>query len=177
MLHSLPHCYYHRLLLYTPPIQLLQQPSYSYSILFNLPAYKLIKLQLLQNAEVRCVHLLPRRSITPILKQLHWLPVSYRIKYKLPLTIHKAIHQTSPDYLASLLHIPTTPIHTRSSNTFLLTILHLHNLHSSHIRSFALSAPFHWNSLPYHLRTMTSTCSFKRHLKTYYFSYAFPPTQ
>ena len=78
--------------------------NYCNNLLFNLPTYKLIKLQRLQNAAVRCVHLLPRRSsesITPLLKQLHWLPVSYRIKYKLCLTIHKAtcIHHNSPTTL------------------------------------------------------------------------------
>ena len=82
--------------------------NYCNNLLVNLPAYKLIKLKSLQNAVVCCIHLLPRRSsdsITPLLKQLHWLPVSYHIKYKLSLTIHKAIHHISLDYLASLLHL------------------------------------------------------------------------
>ena len=136
----------------TPPLF-----DYCNSLLFNLPEYKLFKLQRLQNAVVRCNHLLP----------------------KLSLTIHKAIHHNSPDYLASLLHLhtPITTLQTRSSNTFILTTPHLHKLHSSNIRSFALSALYHWNSLPNHLRTNTSTPSFKRHLKTYYFSLAFPSTQ
>ena len=158
--------------------------DYCNNLLFNLPAYKLIKLQRLQNAVVRCVHLLPRRSsdsIAPLLKQLHRLPVSNRIKYKLSLEIHKAIHHNSPDNLAPLLHLHTltTPIHTRSSNTFILTTPHLNNLHSSHIRSFDLSAPYHWNSLSYNLRTITSTSSFKRHLNTYVYTIypMLPPTQ
>ena len=155
--------------------------DYCNSLLFNLTEYKLIKLQRLQNAVVRCVHLLPRRSpdsITPLLKKLQWLPVLYRIKYKVSLTIHKAIIHNSPDYLASFLHLhtPISPLQTRSSNTFILTTSYLHKLHSSNIRSFVLSAPYHWNSLPNHLRTNTSTPYFKRHLKTYYFSLTFPPT-
>ena len=88
--------------------------DYCNSLLFNLTDYKLIKLPRLQNAVDRCVHFLPRRSpdyITPLLKQLHWLPVPYRIKYKLSLTIHKSIHHNSPDYLAYLLHLHT-PITT-----------------------------------------------------------------
>ena len=125
-----------------------------------------------KNAVVRCVHLLPRRSpdsITPLLKQLKRLPVPYHIKYKFSLTIHKSIHYNSPDYLASLLHLqtPITTLHTRSSNTFILTTPHLYKIYSSNIRSFALSAPYHWNSLSKHLRINSSTPSFKRHLNTH----------
>ena len=153
--------------------------DYCNSLLFNLPEYKFFKLQRLQNAVVSWFHLLPRcysDSITPLIKQLHWLPVPYRIQYKLS---HKAIHHNSPDYLASLLHLhtPITPLQTRSSNTFILTTPHLHKLHSSNIRSFALSVPYHWNSLPNHLRINTSTPSFKRYLTNYYFFLALTPTQ
>ena len=118
-------------------------------------------------------------SITPLLKQLHCLPVPYRIKHKLSLTIHKAIHHNSPDYLVSLIHLhtPITTLQTRSSNTFILTTPHFYKLHSSNLRSFAFSAPYHWNSLPKHLRINSSTPSFKCHLNTHYFSLAFPPTQ
>ena len=86
------------------------------TLLFYLPEYKLIKLQRLQNAVVRCVHLLPCRSsdsITPLLIQLHWLPVPYLIKYKLSLTIHKAIHHNSPDYLAPSYFYTHPSLHSR----------------------------------------------------------------
>ena len=113
------------------------------------------------------------------IKLYDYYNIPYRIKYKLSLTIHKAIHHNSPDYLASLLHLhtPITTLQTHFSNTFIITTPHFYKLHSSNIRTFGLSAPYHWNSLPKHLRINSSTPSFKRHLKTIYFSLAFPPTQ
>ena len=80
--------------------------DYCNNLLFNIPAYKLNKLQTLQNAVARCVFQLPRRStdsIKPLLKQLHWLPIIYRIKYKLSLITHKVIHHNSLGYLVPFL--------------------------------------------------------------------------
>ena len=52
-----------------------------------------------------------------------------------------------------------------------------HKLHTSNIRSFALSAPYHWDSLP-NLRTIHKLPPLNATLlNTYYFSLAFPPTQ
>ena len=151
--------------------------NYCNNLLFSLPAYKLIKLQRLQNYVVRCIHLLLRRSsdsITPLLKQLHWLPVYFLIKYKLSLVIHKCIHHNSPDYLASLLHLhtPTTPIHTRSSDPFSL----LHTTYTTSTPPIYAHLPY----LPLIIGTtypITFEQDIKRHLKIYYFSHAFPPTQ
>ena len=94
--------------------------DYCNSLLFNLPEYKLIKPQRLQNAVVRCVHLLPRRSydsITPLLKQLHWLPVPYRIQYKVSLLSTKLFTTTPlttlpPSYIYNTHHSrPVPPTH------------------------------------------------------------------
>ena len=43
-------------------------------------------------AELRCDH------ITPILKQLHWLPVSQRIIFELLLITYKALIGLAPAY-------------------------------------------------------------------------------
>ena len=167
----------------TPPIAftstsyILPLFDYCNNLLFYLP-YKLIKLQRLQKSELRCVHLLPRHSsdsITPLLKQLYWLPVSYRIKYKLSLTIHKYIHHNSPDTLPPF-SIYTHPLPQFTPNPPTPFSL-LHPTYLTSTPPIYPFSPYHWNSLPYDLRTMASTSSFKRHLKTYFFSHAFPPTQ
>ena len=116
------------------------------NILFNLPDYKIIKQQCLHNSVVRCIHLHPRRSsdsIKPILKQLHWLPVSYRIKYKLSLISHKTYIK-----IPRLPCFPSLSTHTHFFNPqailkhLYLYSPHLHSLHSSRIRSVDLYAPY-----------------------------------
>ena len=45
-------------------------------------------------------------SITPTVKKLHWLPMKYRIVFKVVLLIFKALHGMAPNYLktAAKLH-------------------------------------------------------------------------
>ena len=76
----------------------------------------LSKWQRVQNCLAHVVLTAPRFSPSlPLLKQLHWLPVNYRIKFKLSTVTYRAhaIHQ--PPYLASLLHFSNIPRQLRSS--------------------------------------------------------------
>ena len=126
--------------------------DYCNNPLFNIPVYKLNKLQTLQNEVARLW--------IPITPSLHWLKpttqtatIIYLIKYKLSIITHKVIHHNS----SQLPHTPTTNnTITRSSNTFFLDT---HSITCS--RAFTLSAPYNWNSLPASLRTISSTISFK----------------
>ncbi|KAI4896950.1 hypothetical protein NFI96_002747 [Prochilodus magdalenae] len=54
--------------------------------------------------------------ITPILLQLHWLPVKERIHYKILLLTFKALHGLAPTYLSALLH-PYVPSRNLSTGT------------------------------------------------------------
>ena len=44
--------------------------------------------------------------VSPLLKQLHWLPVSKRIMYKVALIVYKSIHSLTPQYISCLLNSP-----------------------------------------------------------------------
>ncbi|XP_067045506.1 uncharacterized protein [Acropora muricata] len=64
--------------------------DYCNSLLYGLPKYQLSKLQRVMNASARLVYCAPKSChITPLLRELHWLPVCYRIEYKIILLTFK----------------------------------------------------------------------------------------
>ena len=80
--------------------------DYCNSLLYGLPASHLNKVQRVLNAAARLVCRAPRyRRITPLLYELHWLPVRQRISFKILLFVFKAIHGFVPTYLRELVSI------------------------------------------------------------------------
>jgi len=58
------------------------------------------RLQAVKNAAARLVTgTLRRDHISPVLRQLHWLPVHRRIKFKLTDLVYKSLHGLAPQYL------------------------------------------------------------------------------
>ena len=54
--------------------------DYCNGLLYDLPKYQITKLQRIQNMAARLVFKLPKFThVTPLMVELHWLPVSYRI--------------------------------------------------------------------------------------------------
>ena len=142
------------------------------SLLFGLPEYQLAKLQRLQNSAARMVTLTRRREhISPILRDLHWLPVKSRIIYKLLLTTYKALNGLAPSYIRELIVIkdPVRPLRSSAA-------LQLHRQSVNTItygqRSFTYAAPELWNKLPPHIRNAPSIATFKKQLKTHLFAIA-----
>ena len=54
------------------------------------------------------------KHITPILTELHWLPLEFRIQYKLAVLAFRHFESTLPPYLSSVLHIYQPPRVLRS---------------------------------------------------------------
>ena len=79
--------------------------DYCNSLFLSLTDFELRRLQLVQNSLCRVVIRSSKYShITPQLKKLHWLPVKYRIQFKIGLITYKILNQGQPVYLRELIH-------------------------------------------------------------------------
>ena len=140
-------------------------------LLFGLPKAQIAKLQRVQNAAARRILGTVKFShITPALHELHWLPVSLRIDYKILLSTFKCIYGLAPTYLSDLISIQSNSFYNlRSTSKLLLDPPKGKMLTTLGGRSFLAVAPKLWNGLPVELRQATSLNSFKSRLKTYLF--------
>ena len=120
-----------------------------------------------------------RFGSTQILQQLHWLPVSHRIDYKIALTVFKSFSTGQPSYLRQMLSV-SRPIRSLRSSDYTLHTVPLCKTAIAD-RAFSSYAPRLWNRLPQKLRDCvsesTTTCvsidTFKRMLKSVLFTAAF----
>ena len=140
----------------------------------GLPDNQIRKLQLLQNAAARIIMRLPKHChITETLHELHWLPVSSRIHFKIILMVYKALNNMAPQYLTDLLTWkPSTARNMRSNNQNLLMVPKSNTVTYGD-RNFTNVAPSWWNALPHHLRDCDNIITFKRLLKTHLFKLAY----
>ena len=143
------------------------------ALLFGLSEKHVHKLQLIQNTAARIVSRASRYDrITPILKRLHWLPIKFRIDYKICLLTFKCIQHQAPKYLQDLLHRHIPSRHLRSSDQNLLERKYP-NLETYGGRAFSAVSQRLWNGLPKELRTCDDLEEFKKLLKTHMFLKAF----
>ena len=89
----------------------------------GLPKYQLNRLQLVLNTAVRVVTCTRKYDhITPVLIKLHWLPVYYRVLFKVLLLVFKALNGLAPNYVSDLLNKRVSVRSVRSNSQELLNI-------------------------------------------------------
>ncbi|KAF7689309.1 hypothetical protein HF521_012662, partial [Silurus meridionalis] len=131
------------------------------------------RLQMVQNAAARLLTNTSKCShITPVLRSLHWLPVRFRVEYKVLLFVFKAINDLAPPYLAELLKV-YQPARTLRSSGLTSLVVPKCKYKKFGGRSFAVQGPTLWNALPAHIRCVTELSIFKSQLKTHLFRQAF----
>ena len=78
--------------------------------------------------------------ITPVLMQLHWLPIEQHIVYKIILVTFKALNGLAPQYIADMISYYKPSRWLRSSNASLLNEPRF-SVNSYGGRAFSVSSP------------------------------------
>lgn len=148
--------------------------DYCNSLLFGVPKYQTERLQKVLNAAARLIFRIPKfHHISSALYNLHWLPVAYRVHFKLLLLIYKALNNQGPLYIKEYLQPHSVKGHQlRSCDQGLLKVPRT-NFKTFGDRAFARSGPFLWNELPLEIRNSPSVTIFKSKLKTHLFKLAY----
>ena len=143
----------------------LNQLDYSNAILYGLPDVEINRLQRIQNMAAKLVLGLRKfDSATAALRRLHWLPIRYRINFKIAVLVFKCVHVQAPQYLIDLLQPREPGRVSRSSLSDSETVVFeipFHRRKTFQDRSFAFAGPTVWNALPTKIRACKTVKSFK----------------
>ena len=138
-------------------------------LLYGIPDTLLRRMQYIQNSAARLITKKRKfDSISPILQELHWLPIKSRIKFKLLTMVFRCIQGSAPVYLQEIIQSYKPKRNLRSNSQNLLNQTRVRTKLFGD-RAFAKAAPELWNSLPQSLRDITSLDQFKSRLKTFLF--------
>jgi hypothetical protein len=156
--------------------------DYCNAVLAGVTDHNIMRLQRVQNAAAKVVlNVHGRTNSAACLQELHWLPITQRIRYKIALTVYKTLTTNQPAYLKSMLSI-SEPVRSlrSSSNGVMLDVPFCKTVNAA--RAFSINAPRIWNALPKGVRDSLSITDdtpqatvevFKKLLKTVLFSAAF----
>ena len=112
----------------------------------------------------------PRFShVTPVLFALHWLPVKFRIDFKILIITFRAIHGQAPPYICNLINVRNFSMYgLRSNSELLLVPPSTKTKKTLSDGAFTAAASSLWNKLPSAIRDEDNIKRFKSKLKTFY---------
>ncbi len=131
-----------------------------------------LNVQLIQNTAARILtRTRTSEHITPVLRSLHWLPVTFRIDFKVLLLVYKSLNGLGPKYMSDMLteYKPNRPLRSLGSSQLEIPRVHTKQGESA----FSYYAARSWNQLPEEIRYAKTLATFKSSLKTHLFSCAF----
>ena len=114
--------------------------DYANAILYGLPDNVVKQLQHVQNAAAKVIFQKRKYDhVTPILKELHWLPVQFRIKFKFLTFVYRCVNGSAPKYLQDLILWKPVSINIHHNivvnivvdivGNIVVNIVVLHNIH------------------------------------------------
>lgn len=147
--------------------------DYANVLLYGIPKHLVGKLQRVQNTAARLISQTRKYDhITPVLTNLHWLPVEFRLQYKVLLYTYKATQGSVPPYICNLVEHQQHRRTLRSNSKVLLSVPKSRTVTYGD-RSFRKAAATLWNNLPEHFKEAKSVSLFKKMLKTHLFKAAY----
>ena len=114
------------------------------------------------------------RHFTPLLFHLHWLPISYRITFRILLLTFKCLYGQAPNYLIDLVTIKKQSRYSvRSNESVFLELPGIKTRPTLKDRAFQSAAVDLWNALPSAIRNIKTSDTFKTAVKTNFLNLAF----
>ena len=144
--------------------------DYCNSLFHNMPEKDITRLQRVRNCLARVVTSAPRLS--PILKRLHWLPVKFRIHFKICAITFRILKENQRAYLADLHVRSKCSKYIRSTNSNRFVVPRIKTKTGS--RAFSISDPALWDALPVPIRNAKTNLTFRKLLKSHLFDLDFP---
>jgi hypothetical protein len=138
--------------------------DYESATLAGLPNQQFDRLQSVLNASARLVCSSRRYDhITPLLRDLHWLPFPERVTFRLAALTYRCLHGLAPSYLSDELHRVADTASRQRLRSATTTALHIPSTKHSTIgdRAFPFAAARAWNDLPPSVTSAPSLPTFK----------------
>ena len=138
--------------------------DYGNALLQGLPQVLIELLQRIQNCAA-CLITRSRKSehITPVLRELHWLLMKYRLRFKVN-TSHKELNGLAPAYMTDIVqkHQPTCILRSMENSLLVVSVPRTATYGE---RCFSRHATILWNDLSENIKQLNTLSSFTRHLK------------